>query len=298
MLAQAYLSAIKEKDRKGKQKTALAVSPTHAEADRITKFIRDALRQDGRLGNERHISTWVPAQLTDAQKSDAANFEPGDLLVFHQNAPGHKIGSRLVVTEGQDLPLSYAQRFEVFRPSQLTLAVNDRIRITKNGWTKDKKQRIDNGDLYTVQRITPQGDLVLDGGKTISRDFGHIAYGYAVTSHAAQGKTVHKVFIGESSQSFGATNQRSFYVPVTRGKEQAVVFTDNKQELLKAVGRPDAPMSATELADSRRSRRPLRERLQKHLAQMRRIANFVLAHELRQSDPERTPPFNREYTHA
>ena len=63
-----------------------------------------------------------------------------------------------------------------------------------------------------------------------------------MTSHASQGKTVDRVFIGESSQSFGATNQRSFYVPVTRGRMQAVIFTDNKKELLKAVQRPDEPI--------------------------------------------------------
>ena len=39
-------------------------------------------------------------------------------------------------------------------------------------------------------------------------------------------------------------------MPVTRGKEQAVIFTDDRKELLKAVSRPDDPMSATELSES------------------------------------------------
>ena len=60
-----------------------------------------------------------------------------------------------------------------------------------------------------------------------------------------------KVFIGQSSQSFAAANQRQFYVSVSRGKEQALVFTDYKKELLKAVERPDQPLSATEFADRR-----------------------------------------------
>ncbi len=297
VLAQGYLAAIREKDKKGQNKTALVVSPTHAEGGRITNFIRGALKAEGKLGQERTISTWVPAQLTDAQKADAANFEPGDLLQFHQNAPGHKSGSRLVVAEGARLPLPFAERFEVYRPAQLTLAAGDRLRITANGKTKDGRHRLANGALFTVQGFTPQGDPIVDRGWVIAKEFGHIAYGYAVTSHAAQGKTVNKVFIGLSSQSFGAANQRSFYVPVTRGREQAVIFTDDKKELLQAVQRPDEPLSATEFVQARRPMKPMRQRLGKHLAYLRRLAAFAHIHEPRQPDLQRAPQQQRDYGH-
>jgi hypothetical protein len=56
------------------------------------------------------------------------------------------------------------------------------------------------------------------------------------------------VFIGMSSESFGATNERTGYVAITRGKQQALIFTDDREALLKAVCRPDDPLSATELA--------------------------------------------------
>ena len=274
VLAQGYLSAILEKDKKGDQKTALVVSPTHAEGNRITRFIRDALKADGRLGEERTLAAWVPAQLTDAQKRDTTNYEPGDLLQFHQNATGHKKGSRLIVSEGDKLPVKDAARFEVYRPVQLALAVQDRIRVTANGWTKDGKHTLRNGALFTVQGFTRKGDPIVDHGWVIARDFGHIAHGYAVTSHAAQGKTVNKVFIGLSSDSFPATNQRSFYVPVTRGKEQAVIFTDDRKELLSAVIRPDDPMSATELSESAQEKSKSRDRLKQRLAVVRGLTVF------------------------
>jgi AAA domain len=274
VLAQGYLSAILEKDKKGNQKTALVVSPTHAEGDRITRFIRNALKADGRLGEERTLAAWVPAQLTDAQKRDTTNYEPGDMLQFHQNATGHKKGSRLVVSEATMLPVQDASRFEVYRPVQLALAVRDRIRVTANGWTKDGKHSLRNGALFTVEGFTRKGDPIVDHGWVIARDFGHIAHGYAVTSHAAQGKTVNKVFIGLSSDSFPATNQRSFYVPVTRGKEQAVIFTDDRKELLSAVIRPDDPMSATELSESAHEKSKSRDRLTKQIAVARGLSLF------------------------
>ena len=89
--------------------------------------------------------------------------------------------------------------------------------------------------------------------------------GMSITSHASQGVTVDKVFVGVSSQSFPATDQRTAYVALTRGKEQAQIFTDDREELLKAIGRPDDPLSATEI--SRTHTQPhLRGWLMKQLA--------------------------------
>jgi hypothetical protein len=310
VLAQAYLSAVLETKKNGERKTALVVSPTHAEGARITKFIRDALKADGRLGQlqekkkngeqktvlvpEQVLDTWIPARLTDPEKTDATNYEPGDMVQFHDHAPGIKSGSRLVVGEGEKPPVKYAGRFEVYRPAHLALTVKDRVRVTVNGWTKDRKHKLPNGSLFTVEGFTKQGDLIVDKGWVIAKDFGHLAHGYVVTSHASEGKTVDKVFIGESSQSFPATNQRSFYVPVTRGREQAVIFTDDKKELLRAVQRRDEPMSATELAESRRM--PMRQRLRRHMADVRRLAAFARNHPA----PGRTPERERqqEMTHG
>ncbi|MCE9534155.1 MAG: hypothetical protein K8T89_24010 [Planctomycetes bacterium] len=91
---------------------------------------------------------------------------------------------------------------------------------------------------------------MVDHGWVIDRDFGHLTHGYVVTSHASQGVTVDKVFIGLSSESFSATDQRTAYVAVTRGREQAQIYTDDRKELLRVVGRPDDPISATELSQS------------------------------------------------
>jgi hypothetical protein len=293
LLAQGYLSTVLEKDRKGRNKTALVVSPTHAEGDRVTRFIRAALKANGKLGEEHTLSTWIPARLTHPQKADATNYDAGDMLQFHQNAPGQKSGARLVVAEGAKLPLAYADRFEAYRPATLSLAVGDRVRVTANGKTKDGRHRLANGALFTVQGFTREGNPIVDKGWVIGRDFGHLAHGYAVTTHAAQGKIVHKVFIGLSSESFPAANQRSFYVAATRGKEQAVIFTDSKEDLLKAVSRPDQPLSATELAERMSRRPPMRKRLKKLLAYRNRCATFTQTHEAGRVALQRRPALER-----
>ena len=81
----ADLAAVAEKKRDGKPKSALVVSPTHAEASRITQAIRDGLKAQGKLGKERIVQGWVATHLTEAEKADPTQYEPGDLLQFYQS---------------------------------------------------------------------------------------------------------------------------------------------------------------------------------------------------------------------
>ena len=74
--------------------------------------------------------------------------------------------------------------------------MGDRVRITAGGKTKDGKHRLSNGSLLSVEGFTKRGDIIVDHGWVIDRDFGHLTHGYVVTSHASQGVTVDKVFVG------------------------------------------------------------------------------------------------------
>lgn len=228
-------------------KSALVVSPTHREGDVITRSIREDLRELGKLGGEeRAFATLTNANLTEAERRDAVNYTDGDVLVFHQNAKGHRKGDRLAVA-GAPLPLGQAKRFQLFHKTQLRLAAGDRIRITRNGKTADGRHGLNNGDLFTVARFDKAGNIELANGWTVARDYGHLAYGYAVTSHSSQGKTVQRVIIGSAWESLPAASQAQFYVSVSRGRESAVIYTDNKAELLEGVSREEERLTATDL---------------------------------------------------
>ena len=249
-IALAYLSAVSQKKKDGEAKTALVVSPTHAEGALVTNSIRERLMQSGQLQNERTVTVWRPLHLTDAEKADATLYESGDLVQFQQNAKGFQKGARLVVNTAGTIPTHLANRYEVYRPMSIQLAVGDRIRVTAGGKSKDGKHRLSNGSLLTIEGFTRRGDIVVDHGRVIDRDFGHFTHGYVMTSHASQGATVDNVLVAISSQSVPATDQRTAYVAMTRGRDQALVFTDNRNELLRAIGREDQALSATELAEA------------------------------------------------
>ena len=135
----------------------------------------------------------------------------------------------------------------MFHAGTIALAAGDMIRITNNGSTADKKHALHNGDLYRVRGFDDQDNIVLANGWTIAKGFGHIDYGYVVTSHASQGKTVDRVFVGQSSGSFPASSREQFYVSASRARKSVTVYTDDKEALRQAISRSDERISATEL---------------------------------------------------
>ena len=244
----------------GAGKSCLVVSPTHAEGALATAAVRDALRAAGRLGRDEHaVAQLTRLDLTEAERGEGGSYRPGDVLEFHQNAQGHRIGERVRVREGEPPPVEHAARFQAFRPGELRLSAGDRVRVTKGGKTKDG-HRLETGATFGVAGFTAAGDVRLDNGWVVARDFGHLAHGYVTTSHAAQGKTVDRVLVAQSAASLGATSREQFYVSASRGRERVTVYTDDKAALRDAVTRSDAGLAATELVaagprpDARRHR--------------------------------------------
>lgn len=237
----------------------LVISPTHTEGKQITDAIRNELKERCLLGAIEHsLPRLISLNLTKAERADAAMIEAGDVIVFTQNAPGYKKGDRLVVTGTLPQGLAkYADRYQVTKLAEEGFAVGDPIRFTANGKTKDEKHRLNNGAIYRIADFTKEGDIVLDNNWVVSQNFGFIAPGYVVTSHASQGKTFNKVLISESSNSLAAASQEQLYVSVSRGKQEAIIFTDDKEQLREAVTRTAPRLAATELIKLKRRQRTI-----------------------------------------
>ena len=255
-LAADYLRAMREK------KSALIVSPTHAEGRKITAAVRDALRTNGLLADDEQLLTRYESRgLTEAERGHAVRYRTGDVVEFHRNAPAFTKGSRYAVANvgrasiivrdpaGLDrvLPLTLAARFDVFAASEIALAVGDTVRVTRNGKSTTRSHRLENGTVHTVAGFTECGDIRLQSGAVVSKSYAHLAYGYCTTSHAAQGKTVDRVFIAQASESFPATSREQFYVSASRARESLTVYTDDKAGLRRAIQRSDPRVTATEL---------------------------------------------------
>jgi ATP-dependent exoDNAse (exonuclease V) alpha subunit len=83
--------------------------------------------------------------------------------------------------------------------------------------------------------------VALDGGRRVSFDstrFRHLDHGYAVTSYSSQGQTVDRVIVNaDTKESEVLLNQRMGYVAVSRAREDALIYTNSKDELGAALDR-------------------------------------------------------------
>jgi hypothetical protein len=206
--------------------------------------------------------------LTESQRRDAINYNLGHFVEFHRRVRGgFKSGERwevgrcgsgsvVVIKDGQAkiLPLSQAKSFNVYTQEELSVAVGDALRITKN--FRIGTNRFRNNELCTVTAIDGESITVGDG-RVIKRSGPlHLDQGIAVTSHASQGKTVDQVIVSVPVAAFSQTNEAQFYVSMSRARHAMHLYTDSKVALKEAVMRPSERLSPLELLEGIKSERP------------------------------------------
>jgi hypothetical protein len=90
--------------------------------------------------------------------------------------------------------------------------------------------------------VDERGRIQLVDGRTLPANYQHFDYGYAVTAHRSQGKSVDAVVI-----SGDAMKKELFYVAASRGRESVTVITSDKELLRHSVARSGERQSASEL---------------------------------------------------
>ncbi len=288
-----------------RKQSVLVVSPTHAEGNRMTEEIRTRLKEAKLLKPVgREMLSLVNLNWTEAQRREAKRYRPGQIVQFFQNASGFRKSERLIILEGagdaalivraasgevRRFDLSHAGRFQVFEPRSLEIAKGEAIRVSQNGLTLDGKHRLQNGEIRRVKGFTRAGDLRLDNGWVIARDFGHLHHGYAVTSHASQGKSVDQVLVAVNAVSaLAAGSMEQMYVSLSRGRHGVRLYTDNKEAVLEVAKVSAARPSAHDLANQEAIAKASRSRIARAMReQMRFIARRTLD-ERRRAEAART----------
>jgi conjugative relaxase-like TrwC/TraI family protein len=243
-----------------KGKKTLVISPTHTECENVTAAIRHALKERGEMTEGLTWDILRDRSLTAAQKNNACYYTPGQVVKVNKPLPGFEMGRAMEVVEAGDggvwvqcggkrksLPLYEPERFSVFERDEIEVSQGERIRITANA--KDASgRRLNNGADFTVKKISPKGELILNNGSRLAKDFAHLDYGYTSTSHSAQGKTVDCVLLCQSGLiSSGAADAKQFYVSVSRGRQEVRIYTASIAELRENVTRERERQMATEL---------------------------------------------------
>lgn len=107
-----------------------------------------------------------------------------------------------------------------------------RANDSKLRYGKGHKQRVKNGDLWTVSRVADDGSLTvshLDSGHSVDlpADYvtANVELGYATTIHRSQGMTVDRSYVIPSQ----SLDRQGLYVALSRGREVNKIFLPDDQ---------------------------------------------------------------------
>jgi conjugative relaxase-like TrwC/TraI family protein len=301
--AKSYLQAVTE------NKSVLLVAPTWNEIETVTEKVRAELKSSGRLALvEKEFQVFDLFSWTEAQKRDARQYRPGMAIQFHRRGHGFEKGKivAVVAVENDSLkiqhgdgteslfPLGASIAYDVGEKRKLKVAAGDKLLLQANA-VAGRKHFV-NGELVEVKRLA--GDaIILTDGRTISANYRTFTHGYAVTSHAAQGKTVDEVLLVASSCSLPAIHQEQFYVSISRGRERCQIFTDDSDLLRSHVTRSSARLAAIEAMPQRDFLQTILERGNRFLKRFRqRIAKSLSIETTERSSHEIKPTEQRKST--
>ena len=232
------------------------LAPTHARRREINAAVREGLQAEGSLhGRTLEIERYVNLHLTRAQKGEIGNWQPGDMAVFHHDVYGvqAKAGDACRILGAEDGkvvldhpdgrprkgdPSNYLRyRVDLFETEAMELQAGDRIRWTRN----DKERSLLNGEEARIVAIGRRNlRLVTSDGREFV--MGHddpqlhfIDHAWSSTVHAAQGTTCDRVIAVLDADHGSLGGQASFYVELTRARDNAVLLTDDRDALVEAL---------------------------------------------------------------
>jgi len=239
------------------------MAPSHALREGINGHIRERLVREGRIaGPALETQRLVSKGYTNAEKSLAANYAPGDVVAFH------RAYKRIGVAKGEERRVAGVDRkeravlleapgggtvagkpseiggrqggTEVYRRDSIELRAGDRIRWTRN----DKGLGLVNSGAAEVMGIrNGRVTFRLEDGRRLTLTPGdpqlrHLDRAWCSTVHAFQGRTVDRVIAAMEANHPALTTQKAFYVEISRARDRAELVTDDAaalRERLEAV---------------------------------------------------------------
>jgi conjugative relaxase-like TrwC/TraI family protein len=237
--------------------STLVVSPANSERRELNHEIRETLIEHGQVGRDgREHAILVNRDLTRTQRRHASNYQEGDVIRFTRASSRMGIAKNAYLTveavdrrtnslmlrapDGRQIAFSLGcfKSIEAYRPEQRVIAVGERIQFR----APERSLKVVNGEFATIVEIAANNTVLkLDRGRTLRArlsELRHIDYGYASTSHAAQGATVDRVIVNiDTTRGVQLVNRRQFYVSLSRARYDARIYTNDAEALRRAAAR-------------------------------------------------------------
>lgn len=247
----------------------LIVSPDNASRVEINQAMRAELQAIGIVDRAEHtIRVLTPrSDMTGADRAWAAHYNVQDVIHYQQGSKEFGLEPKtyaqvIAVNPKENLLTVQKQNGEqvTYDPSRLrginayseierNFAVGDRLQFT----APNKQLHVANRDLGTIEQIGNDRRISvrMDHDKSITfdpLDIRHFDHGYAVTSHSAQGLTAERVLINvDTTVHPELINSRFAYVAVSRGSDDARLFTNDAASMSRMLSQDFGKSSALEL---------------------------------------------------
>lgn len=245
-------------------KLCLAVTPVWAEIHAFSNVLRDKLKKANQLSrNEKPVETVRSYNWTEVERRSVRNYAPGDAIIFHKATSGFARHETVKVVERQKDNLlverSSGERalynpaakslFDVGHAETIGVAAGEKLLIRANL----PESKLINGEIVQVKENRPDGSLALNDGRTIPATFRQFAYGYANTSHAAQGKTVDRGILIMGEKAIQAGELRQAYVSNSRFEHSQAIYTTNLPAAKEAMATEKDRKLALDLVGRRKA---------------------------------------------
>ncbi|MGV2495985.1 MobF family relaxase [Pelagerythrobacter aerophilus] len=245
---------------KASRARTLVIEPSREGRDALTADIRAALTEKGALtGPGVTVESLVNKGLTRAETRDPLSYDNGDVVRFTRDYGDKgvmrgeafrvesidpiKAAITLKSEDGREVDWRLRQwgagKSQAFAPQSMDLKSGDVIRFTRNDRDAGRVNG-GRGEVIAVDAKTRIATIRTAQGKTEVLDLNaardrHIAHAYVDTAFAAQGRTADHVMIHADSRAANLVDQKSFYVGISRAKESATIFTNDRGKLVSAI---------------------------------------------------------------
>ncbi|HCR0222276.1 TPA: conjugative transfer relaxase/helicase TraI [Klebsiella aerogenes] len=254
---------------------------THLNADRraLNGLIHDARVQNGEVSKEEvTLPVLVPGNIRDGELRKLSTWSAHQGSVALLDNTYHRIDSvdnenqliTLKDSEGNTRLLSpreaSAEGVTLYREETITVSQGDRMRFSKS----DPERGYVANSVWEVKTMSGDSVTLSDGKSTrtltpkTDEAQRHIDLAYAITAHGAQGASEPFAIAleGVEGSRKAMVSFESAYVALSRMKQHAQVYTDNREGWTTAVSRSQEKASAHDVLE------PLNDRAVKSAEQL------------------------------
>jgi conjugative relaxase-like TrwC/TraI family protein len=252
----------------------LVIEPSRDGRDKLTGLIREQLAARGELSADALRFAALEAKgLTGAEAREAASYAIGDVVRFNRDYTAKAVlrgetftvstvdpeRGRVALQDSKGRAIDWhprqwgAGKVEVFEVRPMELRTGDRVQFTRNDRDADRINGL-GATVTSIDTAANRATVKLANGREQRLDLSdprdaHLRHVYVQTAHAAQGQTAERVLIHADSRSTNLVDQKMLYVALSRARAEAIVVTDDKDRLVRAIyeraGEKQTAMSAT-----------------------------------------------------